>query len=236
MKITNAVAAFCVLLIGNPAPQKGGAVIQFNINKILNARPVTTLANSKLTPWKKGIDGNGIGDGYFTLSAALFNKDANPNALPDDPLFAANASHPAIKLHYLNADSLHNQACAINGVGDVKFDVPKAKYKVVYLAVTSAEGASSIKLWFNYTNGANSKSFTVPDYYWDIKPDDTNFCYLAHNLAKWGNKNNMTEKDHHNIDLLCMRPDSARVLKSIGISKGKAGYLVVWGGAGIKAD
>jgi hypothetical protein len=237
MKVIILVSAFFVLSINNISiSQKDGNVIQFNIDKVLNARPVATLTNNKLKAWTKGIDGNGLGDGYFTLSAALFNGDKEPHALPDDPLFAANPSHPTIKLHYSNTDSLHNQACSITGLGDVKFDVPKAKYKAVYLALTSAEGASSVRVWFNYTDGAESKSFTVPDYYWDIKADDTDFCYLAHDLAKWGNKNNMTEKDHHNIDLLNVRPDSARVLKSIGIAKTKPGYLVFWAAVGLKKD
>jgi hypothetical protein len=237
MKIAIPVIAFCALLISiTPIPPKKGMLIQFNIDKLLNARPVTTFTNNKLTPWTKGIDGNGLGDGYFTLSAALFNGDKEPHALPDGPLFAANATHPAIKLHYSNTDSLHKQACAITGVGEAKFDVPRAKYSSVYLALTSAEGASSIRVWFNYIDGAECKGFTVPDYYWDIKADDTDFCYLAHDLAKWGNKNNMTEKDHHNIDLLTVHPDSTRVLKSVGIAKTKPGYLVFWAGAGMKKD
>jgi len=69
----------------------------------------------------------------------------------------------------------------------------------------------------------------------DLKPDDPNLCYLAHDLAKWGNKNNMTEKDHHNIDLLKIKVDSKRVLKSISITKSKPGYLVFWAAAGEKA-
>ena len=230
-----------ILLTNNTQIPNTNKVVQFDISKILNARPVTTLTNSKLITWTKGIDGNGIGDGYLTLSAALFNGDKGPHALPDNPIFPANGSHPEIKLHYSNKDSTNNQACSITGASEVTFNVPKAKYKFVYLALTSSEGPSSLHISFyyadaiKYTDGPEPKYVIVPDYYNDTTPADTSMSYLAHDLAKWGNKNNMTERDHHNIDLLKIQPDPARKLKSITVIKDKPGYLVFWAAAGIKA-
>jgi len=237
MKILFISFIFPLLWVNNqPIKQeKLPAAIQFNITHLLNARPVTILNNNKLVTWSKGIDGNGIGDGYLTRSAALFNGNKDPHALPDDPLFPANDSHPEIKLHYSNKDSINNQACAVLGEGQVEFSVPSAKYKAIYLALTSAEGASTLQIHFEYADGEENKDFVLPDYYLDIKPGDPNLCYLAHDLAKWGNKNNMTEKDHHNIDLLNIHPDPARKLKSIKISKSKPGYLVFWAATGVKA-
>jgi hypothetical protein len=235
MKILTLAFTFCILSINGTQIQNNNQVVQFNITKVLNARPVTTLTNNRLLTWTKGIDGAGLGDGYLTLSAALFNGDNNPHALPDEGVFAANTSHPEIKLYYSNKDSLHNQACSIIGEGEIGFSVPKAKYRDIYLALTSAEGPSSLKIQFNYTNGTETKDFILPDYYQDIKPGDPNLCYLAHDLAKWGNKNNMTEKDHHNIDLLTIHLNPARTLKSIKISKTKPGYLVFWAATGVKA-
>ena len=236
MKILPLFFIVPVLLINNTSIQKTNKVVQFDISKILNARPVTTLTNNKLVTWTKGIDGGGIGDGYLTMSAALFNSDKDAHALPDDPLFAANGSHPAIELHYSNTDSLNNQACTVEGEDDIEFDIPKAKYAAIYLALTSAEGPSSLKIQLNYVNSIELKNFILPDYYQDIKPGDPNVSYLAHDLAKWGNKNNMTEKDHHNIDLLNIHPDPARVLNSITISKNKPTYVVLWAAAGVRAD
>ncbi len=224
------------LLTNSTQIRNTNKVVQFDISNILNARPVTTLTNNKLFTWTKGIDGNGIGDGYLTMSASLFNGDKDAHALPDDPLFAANGLHPAVKLHYSNTDSLNNQACTVAGEDDVEFDVPKAKYTALYMALTSAEGPSLLKIQLNYVNSIDLKNFILPDYYQDIKAGDPDLCYLVHDLAKWGNKNNMTEKDHHNIDLLKIRPDPKRVLKSINISKTKPGYLVFWAAAGVKAN
>ena len=234
MKITAAV--FYIILISNSLiTNQNDKVIQFDINKILNARPVTILANNKLINWTKGIDGSGLGDGYLTQSAALFNGDKEPHALPDNALFPANNSHPEIQLHYSNTDSLHNQTCNIGGEGGVEFYVPQNKYRSVYFALTSSEGPSPLKIEFLYIDeSTTSEDLILPDYYDDIpgtqrKPE---LGYLAHDLAKWGNKNNMTEKNHHNIDLLTIHPDPAKKLKSINIQKKKPGYLVFWAVAG----
>jgi hypothetical protein len=235
MKTLILVIVFGLLCIYDELTAQNKPVVQFDIHSILNARPITTLTGNKLITWTKGIDGNGSGDGYLTQSAALFNGDKDAHALPDDALFPANASHPEIKLHYSNNDSLNMQARFLAGKSAVEFKVPRQKYKAIYLALTSAEGPSDLHIRFTYNTGIVSEDFVLPDYYNDIKPDDPNLCYLAHDLAKWGNKNNMTEKDHHNIDLLKIAPDPARVLKSLNISKSKPGYLMLWAATGVIA-
>jgi hypothetical protein len=237
MKTPILISAFFILWTSNYSTlKKNNKTIQFDITKTLNARPVTTLTNGKLITWTEGIDGDGAGDGYLTMSAALFNGDKDPHALPDNPLFAANKEHPEIKLHYSNGNSAYNQACSVSGAGSVQFTVPNARYKDIYLALTSAEGPSALSITLTYADNSEVKDFTLPDYYMDLKPGDPDLCYLAHDLAKWGNKNNMTEKDHHNIDLLNIHPDPKRELKSIHISKSKPGYMVFWAATGVKAD
>ncbi len=216
--------------------KKTGGVVQINISKILNGRPVSTLTNNKLMPWSKGVDGDGTADGYFTLSAALFNGDKDPHALADNPVYAANESHPEIKLYYSNNDSLRDQACGMIGASEIEFAVPKTKYSAVYLALTSAEGAIALHVKLNYTNGIEEKDYVIPDWYLDIAANDPNFCYLAHDMAKWNNKSKMAEKDHHNIDLLKLRPDPSKTLKSIEIGKTKPGYLTFWAATGVKAE
>ncbi|HEY8928903.1 MAG TPA: hypothetical protein VIM55_06915 [Mucilaginibacter sp.] len=199
-----------------------------------NARPVSTLTNGKITTWTTGIDGDGKGDGYLTLSAASFNGDKAPHALPDSSLIPANEQHPAIKLHYDNADEQHNQTYNIAGEDSVKFIFRDRKCKTIYLALTSSEGPSDISVTFNHKFApAITKNFVVPDYYDDIKPDNPDFCYLVHDLAKWGPKNNMTEKDHHNIDLLKIDVSHQTYIRSITIKKGKRGYLVLWAAAAV---
>lgn len=220
------------LIVCGAAQPPHGKVIQFNINPVLNARPVTIVSDNKLNTWKIGIDGGGNGDGYLTKSAASFNGDSVGHALPDNALIPADACHPAIQLHYANSDSVHNQACSMTGETSVTFSVPKGKYSMLYFALTSAEGASALKFYLTYAKGETIEQSLLPDYYQDVPPGDSTFCYLAHDLAKWGPANKMTEKNHHNIDVVKIKADPKQILSSIKISKGKAGYVVFWAAAG----
>lgn len=222
--------AFCLITLTARTSQTAPQIVQLAIP--LNARPVSTFTNGKISTWTTGIDGGGKGDGYITLSAALFNGDNAPHALPDDPAIPANSEHPAIKLHYKNADKANHQTYNMAGEDSVKFTIRDRKCKTIYLALTSSEGPSDISVTFGHKfTPAVIKNFVVPDYYDDIKPDNPDFCYLVHDLAKWGPKNNMTEKDHHNIDLLKIDVSHQSNIRSITIKKGKRGYLVLWAAA-----
>lgn len=85
------------LLAGRAAnSQHSNNTIQINIQKLLNARPVTTVTDGKLQTWVTGIDGGGKGDGYLTANAAKLNGNHDAHALPDNPLIPANSFHPTI--------------------------------------------------------------------------------------------------------------------------------------------
>jgi hypothetical protein len=236
------VKNFCLLLIFSVLgigvktdAVKNEKILQFDIVSVLNARPVTTLTNGKLITWTSGIDGGGKGDGYLTRSAAAFNKQDTTHALPDNALFKANDCHPEIQLHYNTRNSTHHQACSMAGATSVAFFIPKARYDELYFALTSSEGASQLHIELTYADGSNKiKDVELPDYYADLPENSANMCYLVHDLAKWGPANQMTEKDHHNIDLLRVIPDTEKQLESIKISKEKAGYVVFWGATGVK--
>ncbi|GAA3963335.1 hypothetical protein [Mucilaginibacter dorajii] len=230
-----AVLIPCLLAATISNAQQKGKTVQVDIDTLLNARPVTTFTDGKLTSWTKGIDGGGDGDGYLSMAAALFHGDKTPHALPDGSLIAATATHPAIKLHYNNTDNWNNQARYMAGEGSFAFNVPRRKYSGMYLGLTSSEGASQLKVELVYLDGAETKNFTLPDYYNDIPATDANFGYLVHDLAKWGKNDVMTEKDHHNIDLLNIHPDPKRILIRVSVSKTKPGFLMFWSATGVQA-
>lgn len=231
MKLQLVTLAFYTILFYTH--QQTNKVVQLDISSLYNARPITILKSKTIVPWVKGIDIGGIGDGYATMAASVAIGDIQPHALPDNPLIAANSRHPEVMLHYANSDSTHKQAVAINGESGVEFTVKQAKYKDLYLALTSAEGSSALKIKLIYTDGSETKDFVLPDYYRDLPANDPDLCYLVHDLAKWGTKNNMTEKDHHNIDLLNIHPNPEKTLKGISINKTKPGYLVFWAATGV---
>ena len=221
------------LLAGRVAnSQHSNKTIQIDIQKLLNARPVTTVTDGKLQTWVTGIDGGGKGDGYLTADAAKLNGDHDTYALPDNPLIPANSFHPATLLHYKNGDN-GNQSLNVAGIDSFSFDVPHKKYSGLYLSLTSSEGPSQLYITLTYSDGSEFKDFKLPDYYDDIPEGNSNLSYLVHDLAKWGQGNKITENDHHNIDVLNIHPDPGRILKKVTVSKDKAGYLVFWAATGV---
>jgi hypothetical protein len=211
-------------------------VIQIDISKLLNGRPVTTLTANKLIGWTKGIDGNGDGDGYLTQSAAEFNGDKDAHTLPDNPVFAANVQHPEIALHYNNADSIHNQARFVSGEGEFVIRIPKGRYSAIYLGLTSSEGPSALEFELAYADKTATQNYELPDYYNNASEKYPNLSFVATDLAKWGKKNIMTEKDHHNIHLLKLDTSPNQTLKSIKVKKSKGGYLIFWSATGVLAN
>ena len=228
------ISGFVVMSFSSSEVQKKEKIIQVNLDKILNARPVTTLTQGKPVTWTKGIDGNGEADGYLTRAAAVYMGNPDPKALPDNPLIPANEKHPGILLHYSNSDGTSNQAVAVKGSGNFSFEILTGHYSSMFLAFTSSEGATKVKVSFTYMDGTETKSFEIPDYYIDLPENSPDVCYLVHDLAKWGKMNNMTEKDHHNIDLLDVHPDPERSLVNIKVEKSESGYLVFWAATGIE--
>ncbi len=209
-------------------------IVQIPIDALLNARPVTTLTGGVLVTWTKGIDGGGGGNGYMTAAASAFHKDPKVNALPDDGKFAANDRHPEVALHFSNdAPAASPQAHSVNGVGDFTFAPPAATYSKLFLFVTSSEGSSALKVTLSYGATSEVVNITVPDYYNDVAPTDPVVFYLASNMAKWSNQNNIAEMNHHNLDGVELHPMAGQMLTSVKVEKTAPGYLVFWGATGI---
>jgi hypothetical protein len=231
MNIKWLLILFLIVICSGFSPQK--QAIQIDISSLLNARPVTTLTSGKLVSWTKGIDGNGDGDGYLTHSAAEFNGDKDAHALPNDPVFKANAQHPEIALHYNNNDSKSYQARFVSGEGEFEIKVPKQHYSAIYLGLTSSEGPSALQFELIYTDGKGTKDYLLPDYYDNVTEKHPNLSYVTTDLAKWGKGDKMTEKDHHNIHLLKLDTDPEKTLKGIKVKKSKGGYLMFWSATGV---
>ncbi|MEO6453247.1 MAG: hypothetical protein ABIN97_04205 [Ginsengibacter sp.] len=224
------LSAMGLLIINTAWFYKADKVIQIDVSSILNARSVTTLSKGNLITWTTGIDKE---NGYLTMAASAFMGDQDPHALPDNPLFPASKSHPEILLHYSNEAGAQNQTRCIPDSGEFIFKVPAHKYSDLYLSLTSSYGASSLQVILTYKDGVELRNFILPDWFKDIPENDPDFSYVAHNMGKWGNKNNLNEKDHHNIDALNIHPNPKRVLKNIKLRKLPGGYLVFWAATGV---
>lgn len=224
------LSAVGALIINSAYFYKDSKVIQMDVSTVLNARSVTTLTKANPVTWTTGID---RGNGYLTMSAAAFMGDKDPHALPDNPLFPANQSRPEILLHYSNEDGTKNQTRCIPDTGEFLINVPARKYADLYLSLTSSYGASSLQFELMYKDGIEFRNFILPDWFKDIPENDPDLSYVAHNMGKWGNKNNLNEKDHHNIDALNIHPNPKRFLTAIKLRKLPGGYLLFWAATGV---
>jgi hypothetical protein len=224
------LSAIGALLINSAYFCKTGKVIQIDVSAILNARSVTTLTKGNPVTWTTGIDKE---NGYLTMAASAFMGDKDPHALPDNPLFPAGQSHPGILLHYSNEAGTQNQTRCLPDSGEFVFRVPHYKYSDLYLSLTSSYGASSLQFELTYIDAVELRNFILPDWFKDIPENDPDFSYVAHNMGKWGNKNNLNEKDHHNIDALNIHPNPNRILTTVKLRKLPGGYLLFWAATGV---
>jgi len=209
---------------------RSAKVIQIGAGEILNARSVTTLNKGKLITWTTGIDKE---NGYLTMAAASSAGDHDAHALPDDPLFPASQSHPEILLHYSNEAGAQFQTRCLPDTGEFIIKVPVYKYSGLYLSLTSSYGESPLQIELTYTDAVERRNFILPDWYRDIPENDPDLSYVAHNKGKWGTKNNLNEKDHHNIDALNIHPNPNRKLIAVKLRKLPGGYLVFWAATGV---
>jgi hypothetical protein len=216
---------------------RASEIIQVDVRPILTGRTVTTYTDGKLVPWTKGVDGGGRADGYMTQKASAANGDANANALPDDGGFAANASHPFVRLNFSNVDGKGSQTRSVEGEGGFSFPVPKRQYHRMMVFMTSSEGPSHLHFQLKYADGTvDQREILLPDYYNVAPAGDINVFSLATNLAKWNAAGRMTEPNHHQIHGLDLHPDARKKLVSVEVHKAAPGYLVFWGATGVTTD
>jgi len=204
--------------------------VQVNVDKLLNARVVTTLTDGKVIPLQAGVD---AGAGLITRAAAVALGSTAEHTLPNDGKFPQTVDHPEVVLHYSNADGTGPQVRRSVEADTYSFTVPSMHYGKMFLFLTSAAvGPAPLEILLTYQNGATeTRHLVCPDYWKTIAPGDRDIVYLASNLSKWGPNNKMAEKDHHNIFGLDVHPNPGLVLTQIQVTKTHP-IVVFWGATG----
>ena len=195
---------------------------------LLNARIVTTYSNNELVLWTDALDGGG--SGMATQAAVFITGDKTSIALPDDGVFSANEFHPKVVLNYSNSQTTGFQVRRSMAVDSFCITTPQNKYEKAFLFCMSGNGTSNLEIQLNYSD----KTFEtceriVPDWYFELKPTDLNFCYLAKNMGKWDKTNKLMEADHHYLIGVILRPNENKKLTSVVVNKGKQGVMTLWG-------
>ncbi|HVR60662.1 MAG TPA: hypothetical protein VMU50_02125, partial [Polyangia bacterium] len=166
-------------------PAAADTVVQFPIDALLNARPVSTVTNGAVVTWgpTQGVDGNGSADGYAT-KAVVAKLGQMGNALPDDGVFPATNGIPEIHLHFANDNpptsfQAHNVHRAM--AESIDFAVPQATYSKIFLVLTSAEGADKLTVTLTYADATTAMigPFTLADYDTPIPANTADVSYFS---------------------------------------------------------
>jgi hypothetical protein len=205
---------------------RAGEAVQIDASDVFNMRPINVLVKGAFVGQNNNIDGAG---GISTTAAAKFAGVEDPHAMPDDGKVAANAKHPEIIFPYADDDGKKPLARKSIGADTFVFSVPEGNYAKLLLFLASGSGPSNIEVDLKYKdNTIETRSMQVPDWFWELKPDDQYLCYVAENLSKWSDKK-MLEKDHHYIFGLDLHPNPDKQLVKIRVRKSEPGIMAFLG-------
>jgi hypothetical protein len=214
-------------------PALAGEAVQIDTSKVFNNRPITTVVSGNVVPMTGDVDAAG---GMITHTASKMMGSEDPYSLPDDGVFPANNKHALIILPYGKGDAKSPQARKSRDEDTFSFAVPPKNYSKLWLMTTSGQGPTTLNVEMTYADKTTEKrTVEVPDWYWELKPDDTYRCYVASNLSKWGPKKQL-EKDHHYIFGIDIQPNREKTLEKVTVTKTKKGILGFFGATGQAGD
>jgi hypothetical protein len=213
---------------------RAAEVVQIPVDGVLDARPVATLTGGMLVPWTVGIDQD---DGFITTAAATSLHQTGP-ALPDDGVFAADADHPEVRLHFSNdAPATSPQARSVTGAASFEIDVPASTYETLYLFLTSSYGSAKLEVTFGYADATSTKvAFTMPD--WGtgaaLPAGPPTYFNLVSGLHKWTKAGASVDTPTHALAGVTLSPAVDKLLVRITIAKVSAPErLTFWGVTGL---
>ena len=229
-------AAAGMFLLAVPGTTRAGQTVPIDASAAFTIRPVSTVVDGKIVPLDHDVDGAG-GMATAAAAAAATHGTPDPHALPDDGRFPADGRHPDVVLPYaVGDDGRKNQARRSQGEDAFSFPVPPGRYAKLFLFLSSGQGPSDIEVTLAYDDGTSeARPFRVPDWFWDLKPDDPDWVYLARDLSKWA-PDKMLEKSHHSIFGLDVHPAPGKALATVLVHKEAKGILAFYGATGEAAD
>ena len=137
--------------------------VQFNISNDFNADVIVNGTSGNLDTTQSPMDNVS----YSLATQGGLNEGCGPGlqGLPNNGLFAKNASHPKVQLAYRNSN--FGQNVRRSEAGDVfSFPVPHAKYRRIHFLATSGDGQSNVKVTFTYRDDSTTvRNFTIGDWF-----------------------------------------------------------------------
>ncbi len=195
------------------------SAVQVDLGQLLNDRVIITQMAGQLQMANNSVD-HETGSFLITESAMKISQAGQLNPLPDSGYFAADPNHSEVQLPYGVVGSGSQVRRSPDRTESYSFRVPKQHYAQMQLFFISADGPTPLAVKLEYVDGTAALCTTlVPDFYWLLKPTDTNWFVLADDFGKVNRQGKMTESVHHYIHGFSLNPDPAKVLRQIEVTK-----------------
>ena len=133
------VSIALALLVGWPHPA-APATVQIDVSALLDLDFVVNDGAGPIDTLQNPVDGPSGNRCFITQSAAEAVAPADPDGLPNDGFFAADARHPDVQLQMSNADDGVNGFQAIDDMVPFSFAVPPDNYTEIHFFMVAAEG------------------------------------------------------------------------------------------------
>jgi hypothetical protein len=208
-----------LLAASDVAGQRSIEAVQIDVTSLLNDRVVITAKDGVLQPALHSTD-TWADSVLITQSAAELAHSGEMTALPESDLFAANDHHPAVKLHYAQADGgaqVHRSAARSE---TYSFAVPGQRYSQLQLFFISAQGETPIEVHLYYADDAVGKRYaTAPDFFNLPKNSDPRWFVLTGDFGKVNMQGKKMEAAHHYLHGFDLNPDPTKKLLKVEIVK-----------------
>jgi hypothetical protein len=158
--------------------------------------------------------------------------------LPDSGVFPATADHPTVTLPYGVVGTGMQVRMSDARTDTYTVPVPPGRYASFQLYLLSNNGRTPMTLVLRYADGSvDQRTTTVMDWFNPPGSSDPGWVVLAGDLGKVTATAELAEHDHHFINGFDVRPDGAKVLTAIDLTKNASSTeLFLFGAAGVRTS
>ncbi|MBD2185688.1 hypothetical protein H6G03_32270, partial [Planktothrix sp. FACHB-1375] len=180
-----------------------------------------------------------LNETLVTQSFAQFKASWNPNGLPDNGFFSANAYHPDVQLGYKNDNFDNNAKVLTTNNTSFTFNLTSKQYSAIHLFATSTRGNAEMEVTFKYTDGITErKTATVPDWLEEIPNESFDRYYLIDGMDYNVNTKGTAFTDINDVAIFGFgfKPNPVKALQSITVNKTTGSdnnWLGVFGATGV---
>ena len=196
-------------------------VVQVDVTSLFNSDVIINVNLQGLDTSQSPVDTPSFGasnNALLTQQAAVAIGLNDPDGLPNNGFFAANANHPDVQFAYPNSGDGNNSR-RLNEPGVFNVTTPQHQYSQMHLFATSGQGESTFAVRWDYADGnVWTNSIVVPRWFDD--PAATADRYFLVNGLDRAKVNATGAQNSNDAAIFGFRllPDPLRTLTGFAVS------------------